>query len=133
MQAIPVIMATAKNQIEDKVTAYEGGADDYLAKPFDLKELDLRIKAVTKRNDDQHQIIRKDVLIDLDKKQAYKKNKAIALTHKEFVILETLISQHGAGISRTDLLDQVRGSDAIRDNDSKLDVYISGLRKKLGR
>jgi DNA-binding response OmpR family regulator len=128
---IPVIMATAKGQIEDKVQWFEYGADDYLTKPFDLKELDLRIKAVTKRNESSDMMHRKDITIDLEKKEIYRKDKLVHLTNKEFLIVALLLTNHGQTISRTNLLEEVRGSDAAWENDSKLDVYISTIRRKL--
>lgn len=130
---IPVILETAKGQIEDKVQWYEHGADDYLTKPFDLKELELRIKAVTKRNDTGELMYRKDITIDLEKKEIFRKDKLVHLTNKEFLIVALLLTNHGKTISRTDLLEEVRGTDAAWENDSKLDVYISTIRRKLGK
>lgn len=130
---IPVIMATAKGQIEDKVQWFAYGADDYLTKPFDLQELDLRIKVVTKRNIWSDIIHRKDLTIDLEKKEIYRKNVRVHLTNKEFLIVALLLTNHWQTISRTDLLEEVRGSDAAWENDNKLDVYISTIRKKLGK
>jgi DNA-binding response OmpR family regulator len=98
-----------------------------------LKELDLRIKAVTKRNDPSEMMYRKDITIDLEKKEIYRKDKLVHLTNKEFLIVALLLTNHGQTISRTNLLEEVRGSDATWENDSKLDVYISTIRKKLGK
>lgn len=130
---IPVILETAKGQIEDKVQWYEYGADDYLTKPFDLKELVLRIKAVTKRSDTGELMYRKDITIDLEKKEIFRKDKRVHLTNKEFLIIALLLTNHGQTISRTDLLEEVRGADAAWEDDSKLDVYISTIRRKLGK
>lgn len=130
---IPVIMATAKGQLDDKIQWFEYWADDYLTKPFDLRELELRIRAVTKRNDPSEMMYRKDITIDLEKKEIYRKNKLVHLTNKEFLIVALLLTNHGRTISRTELLEEVRWSDAAWGNDSKLDVYISMIRKKLGK
>lgn len=130
---IPIIMETAKGQIEDKVEWFTCGADDYLTKPFDLKELELRIKSITKRNEPGDIMYRQDVTIDLDKKQIFKKDKLVHVTNKEFVIIGLLLLNHGNVISRSDLLEEVRWEDGIRGKDNKLDVYISTIRKKLGK
>ena len=130
---IPVIMETARGQLEDKVQGFEGGADDYLAKPFDLKELDLRIKAITKRNVASDMMYRKDITIDLESNQVFKNNKLVALTNKEFLIVALLVTNHGNIISRTTLLEEIRGEDGVWGDDNKLDVYISTIRRKLGK
>ena len=126
-------METAKGQIEDKVEWFTCGADDYLTKPFDLKELEMRIKSITKRNEPGDIMYRQDVTIDLDKKQIFKKDKLVHVTNKEFVIIGLLLLNHGNVISRSDLLEEVRWEDGIRGKDNKLDVYISTIRKKLGK
>lgn len=130
---IPVIIATAKSQLEDKVQWFAHGADDYLTKPFDLKELELRIQAVTKRNSLHEMMYRKDITIDLEKKEIYRKDKLVWLTNKEFLIIALLLTNHGKIISRTDFMEEVRWGKSIRENDNKLDVYISTIRKKLGK
>lgn len=130
---IPVIMETAKSQIEDKTKGFDCGADDYLTKPFDLKELDLRIKAVTRRAPISDLMHRKTISVDLEKNQVFKSGKLVHLTNKEFIIVSLLMTNHGNTISRTALLDEVRGDDSVWENDAKLDVYISTIRKKLGK
>ena len=72
---IPIIMETAKSQIENKVEGFTSGADDYLTKPFDLQELELRIKSITKRNEPGDVMYWKDVTIDLEKKQIFRNDK----------------------------------------------------------
>lgn len=130
---IPIIMETAKSQIDDKVEWFTCWADDYLTKPFDLKELDLRIKAVTKRTDPGDVMYRQDITIDLDKKQIFRKDMLVHITAKEFVIIGLLLLNKGNVISRSDLLEEVRWEDGVRGKDNKLDVYISTIRKKLGK
>ena len=105
---VPVILETAKSQIEDKTQGFEYGADDYLTKPFDLKELDLRIKAVSKRSNLSDLMYRKNITVDLERNQIFKNGKLIHLTNKEFIIVSLLITNHGNTISRTTLLDEVR-------------------------
>ncbi len=130
---IPVIMETAKGQIEDKIQWFDCGADDYLTKPFDLKELELRIKAVTKRSDVGDLVYRKNISIDLEKNQAFKDGTLVSLTNKEFLIVALLISNNGKTISRTELLEEIWGDEGMRGNDNKLDVHISTIRKKLDK
>lgn len=134
---IPVIMMTAKSQIEDKTQAYWYGADDYITKPFDLKELELRISAVTKRSSDQEtkdQRIRiHNLIIDREQHSVFCDNKKIALSHTEFLIVNYLAENKWRVVSRTDLLDEIRWEESIWGWDNKLDVYIYALRKKLGK
>lgn len=132
---IPVILATARGQLEDKVQWFSSGADDYIVKPFDLQELELRIRAITQRNKlDSDIITRKNISIDTASKTVYKNNKKVQITPKAFLIIATLASSQWQAVSRTTLLEQVRGDEAIRSaDDSKLDVYISTIRKKLGK
>ncbi len=130
---IPIIMETAKSQLEDKVEWFTCGADDYLTKPFDLKELELRIRSITKRNEPGDIMYRQDVTIDLDKKQIFKKDKLVHVTSKEFVIIGVLLLNHGNAISRSDLMEEVRWEDGVWSKENKLDVYISTIRKKLGK
>lgn len=130
---IPVILATAKWQLDDKVQWYDAGADDYIVKPFDLQELELRIRAITKRNIlDSDMICWKDVSIDTVNKEVYKNDMKVSLTQKEFLIIATLASNQWHVVSRAHLMDEVWGDDAMWDGqDNKLDVYISMIRKKL--
>ncbi len=130
---IPIIMETAKSQIENKVEGFTSGADDYLTKPFDLQELELRIKSITKRNEPGDVMYWKDVTIDLEKKQIFRNDKLVHVTNKEFVIIGLLLLNNGNVISRSDLMEEVRGEDGVRGKDNKLDVYISTIRRKLGK
>ena len=126
-------METAKSQIENKVEGFTSGADDYLTKPFDLQELELRIKSITKRNDPGDIMYWKDITIDLEKKQIFRNDKLVHVTNKEFVIIGLLLLNKGNVISRSDLMEEVRGEDGVRGKDNKLDVYISTIRRKLGK
>ncbi len=129
----PIIMATAKSQLDDKLEWFACGADDYLVKPFDLKELDARIQAITKRNGPKNIIEHKSIRLDKDQKKISRKNKEIKTTLKEFQILEYLLERKGRSISRTEIIEEIRWHDQIFEEDSKLDVYISNLRKKFGK
>ena len=131
---IPIIMTTAKWQLEDKLEWFELGADDYLVKPFDLAELEARIKALTRRRQNDIKPIKKwDISIDIQNRKIMKWNKEIKLTVKEYNILEYLIKNIGLPISRTDIIEEVWWGENMRENDGKLDVYISTLRRKLDK
>lgn len=129
----PVIMTTAKWQIEDKQQAFDLWADDYLVKPFALEELVMRIKALLKRTDVSDIYRFWSIEIDLENKKVTDGNKQIHLTIKEFLILACLLEQQGHAVSRSDVLDFVWWGDALYEHDAKLDVYIANLRKKLGK
>lgn len=130
---VAIIMTTAKGQLDDKIEWFSCGADDYLVKPFDLKELDIRIQAVTKRNGTKNSIEYKNIRLDKDQKKIIKGSKEIKLTLKEFQIIEYLLERTGRSISRTEIIEEIRGNDQIFEENAKLDVYISNLRKKLGK
>jgi DNA-binding response OmpR family regulator len=129
----PVIMTTAKGQIEDKQHAYELWADDYLVKPFALEELVMRCKALFKRTQVADIYHLWDIEIDLENKTVTRAGQPIHLTLKEFLILAHLIENNGHAVTRTDLIEYVWWGDAVYEHDGKLDVYIANLRKKLGR
>lgn len=129
----PIIIITAKSQLEDKLELFDTGADDYLVKPFDLEELLARVKALLRRWIKWSFFDYKWLSVDLQKKEVQKNGKSIHLTLKEFQILELLIKNKGIALSRTDLITELWGEDAIWEADNKLDVYISNLRKKLDK
>jgi len=128
---VPIIMTTAKWELEDKLGWFDCGADDYIVKPFDLKELEARINAISKRMSKKDFIEYSDIRLDKDQKKIFKKNKEVKTTIKEFLILELFLDNIGKSISRTSIIEEIRGNENIFEEDSKLDVYISNLRKKL--
>ena len=131
---IPVIMTTAKWQLEDKLEWFNVWADDYLVKPFDLEELEARIKVLTKRKQWDSKPIKKwNISIDLQNRKILKWNKEVKLTVKEYNILECLVKNIWIPLSRTDIIQEVWWWDSLFDDDGKLDVYISTLRRKLGK
>jgi DNA-binding response OmpR family regulator len=89
---IPVIALTSNSTLDDKVEMFELGVDDYLTKPFELKELELRIRSLTKRKDLKIEdiIVINDLEINLAKHKVYKENKEIELSNKEYLIIEFL-------------------------------------------
>ena len=129
---IPVIMTTAKWQLEDKLEWFNVWADDYLVKPFDLEELEARIKVLTKRKQWENKAIKKwNITIDIQNRKVLKWTKEVKLTVKEYNILECLAKNIWIPLSRTDIIQEVWWWDSLFDDDWKLDVYISTIRSKL--
>lgn len=130
----PVIMSTAKSQIEDKLEGFDAGADDYMTKPYDLRELEARIIALTKRIDNI--VATKKIgnlTINSESMQIRKEHEEIHCTTTEWIIIKLLSEEPRRVISRSDMIDYVRGGESSRWFENKLDVLISGLRKKLWR
>lgn len=132
---IPIIMLTAKSEEIDKIVGLEIGADDYITKPFSIRELMARIKAVLRRskanNRDEIDLIKLgEVTIDIEKHEVVKKGNKIELTLKEFELLRILAENRGKVLSRNFLLDKVWGYDYFGETRT-LDVHIRHLRKKI--
>ncbi len=133
---IPIIMLTAKTSETDKVYGLEIGADDYITKPFSIKELTARVKAVLRRSGEKNKefnekiIILGDVKIDLEKYEVTKDGIPIELTLKEFELLRILLENSGKVLSRNTLLDMVWGYDYYGETRT-VDVHIRNLRKKI--
>ncbi len=132
---IPIIMLTAKGEETDKVLGLEIGADDYITKPFSIRELMARIKSVlrrSKKNREQKKniIIIDDITIDVEKHEVTKNNEKIELTLKEFELLRILSNNRGKVLSRDFLLDKVWGYDYYGETRT-VDVHIRHLRKKI--
>jgi DNA-binding response OmpR family regulator len=130
----PIIMLTSKNTEMDKVMGLELGADDYVTKPFSVRELIARINAVLRR---QSAIVAKleectfdDVYVDFKKQEARKGKKKIEMTAKEFELLRYFVEREGEVITRARLLDDVWGYEATPTTRT-VDNYILGLRKKI--
>lgn len=130
----PILMLTAKSDLEDKVYGLEIGADDYLTKPFEFEELVARIKALARRGkkdlESERQKITKSVEIDFSKRIVLKNNQEVKLSPKEFGVLETLLKYRGKALSRNEIFNEVNDfADTPWSN--SIDVYIKNLRKKL--
>ena len=132
----PVIMITAKGEVFDKVLGLELGADDYMVKPFDLKELSARIKAVLRRyqnyaapNDDE--VIKfENIEISLQKYELKLRGKSVDIPPKELELLYFLASNYNHVFTRDQLLDKVWGFDYLGDSRT-VDVHVKRLREKL--
>lgn len=130
---IPILMLTAKVNESDKIQGLDIGADDYMTKPFSVKELMARIRAVLRRYDTKNKknmIQINDLKIYLDSYQVQKNDKNIDLTNKEFELLKLLVENRGNVLTRNLLLDQIWGYDYFGDTRT-VDVHIRYLRKKL--
>ncbi len=133
---IPILMLTAFGEIEDKVTAFNNGADDYLLKPFHFDELFLRIKALLRRkivpqNDDETIII-DDLLINLSEMKIFRNNGEINLTPKEFKLLTILAKANGRILSKSQIAAELWDYH-IETNQNTIEVYINFLRKKIDK
>ncbi len=134
---IPIIILTARGEETDRVLGLELGADDYIAKPFGMRELIARVKAVLKRSGAQpetpsHRIKLAGLEIDPDKHEVTVHGKTIELTAKEFALLSFLVNQREKVFSRERLLDKVWGIDQQIETRT-VDVHIRRLREKLGK
>ena len=130
---IPIIMLTAKSDEMDRVVGLEIGADDYITKPFGIRELLARIRVCLRRQPQQAEISRYrfgHVLVDFQKYTATVRNKEVSLTQKEFHLLRYLIRNRDTVLSRDRLLDEVWGYDSYPTTRT-VDTHILKLRKKL--
>jgi DNA-binding response OmpR family regulator len=132
---IPVIMLTAKSEEMDKVLGLEMGADDYITKPFSVREFLARVKAVIRRSGSQDELeiiqIGENFSIDIQKYEVYINDEKINLTTKEFKILQLLTSKFGWVFTREQILDYLDISNkGVLDR--TVDVHIKNLREKLG-
>jgi len=134
---IPIVILTAKDDEVDKVVGFELGADDYVTKPFSVRELILRIKAILKRGSSQKnetiEIERQfgDLVIDIDSHEVFVNKEQISLTALEFRLLSQLIDRRGRVQSRDQLLSDVWGYSA-EVTTRTVDTHIKRLREKLG-
>jgi DNA-binding response OmpR family regulator len=133
-QTVPILMLTAKGQIDDRVTGLDAGADDYLSKPFSTDELLARVRAILRRTQRQQKVpatvLIGDTQIDLLRQQASRNNQAIHLTAKEFAIIRLLAEANGEPVSRERFLDVVWGHTAFPTTRT-VDNHIATLRGKI--
>jgi two-component system, OmpR family, response regulator QseB len=134
---LPIIILSARDDIQDKVAGFEGGADDYLTKPFRFEELLVRIRARLRSNSsasvvqEELELQSGDIVLDLRTRKAKVGEKWIELPSREFILAETLFRHPGQVMSREQLLDRVWGYD-YDPGSNIVDVYVGYLRKKLG-
>ncbi|MDD2611360.1 MAG: response regulator transcription factor [Bacteroidales bacterium] len=134
---LPIIFITAKDTENDVLTGFNIGADDYISKPFSIREVTLRVKAILRRtlasetSDEGEVLILDELKIDINRKKAFLKEKALDLTKKEFEMLFLFVAHPGRVYSREDILQNV-WSDDVYVLDRTIDVNITRLRKKLG-
>ena len=138
----PIIMITARESIEYRLEGFESGAVDYLVKPFDLRELHARVQIHIQNSNSIVAGTQKsvweniefwDVVIDLKKHEFTRAGENIHLTQKEFLIIEKLIWEQDRVVTRSDIIEHLWWESSLFEGDNKLDVYISNIRKKLGK
>ncbi|MUG96382.1 response regulator [Scytonema sp. UIC 10036] len=135
-EQLPIIILTARDDINDKVAGLEGGADDYMTKPFRFEELLARVRVrlrnrQTPQNTEEAVLQVGDVILDLRTRKAQVGDRIIELPNREFILAETFFRHPGQVLSREQLLDRVWGYD-YDPGSNIVDVYVGYLRKKLG-
>lgn len=131
----PVLMLTSLDSIEDKLTGFEYGADDYLSKPFSFQELNARIKALNRRNKDAivtPNLKALDLELDSITKKVRRNDMEINLTATEFKILELLLSNKGKVFDRIVIAEKIWGF-SFNSGTNVIDVHINSLRKKIDK
>jgi DNA-binding response OmpR family regulator len=132
--SLPILMLTARDEVRDKVSALDGGADDYLTKPFDLDELLARMRALTRRAEQPQasRIEMGDLKMDLRSHRVWRGEKSVDLSSREFALLEYLVRHSEQVLSRQQMLSAVWDY-AFDPGSNVVDVYVSYLRNKLDR
>ena len=133
---IPIIMLTARGDEVDKILGLELGADDYITKPFSVRELAARVKSLLRRvapqQESEPQTLRSgDIMIDITNYEAFKGGEKLSLTLKEFELLKVLVLSRGKVLTRDFLLDRIWGYEYYGETRT-VDVHIRHLRQKLG-
>ena len=130
----PVLMLTARDAVEDRVAGLDGGADDYLVKPFSFEELLARLRALARRGSAVRPAVLEagDLRLDPASRRASRGEVEIALSQKEYALLETLMRRPGVALSRLQLLEHA-WDDTYENRSNVIDVYIRYLREKIDR
>ena len=132
-KSTPVLMLTARDTLDEKLTGLESGADDYLTKPFDMRELVLRLRALNRRRAVHRPPVLKvaDLQLDPFRREVYRAGRYVPLTRKQFAVLEVLMSAGGGVVSSEELLE--RAWDENTDPfTNAVRITVSALRKRLG-
>ncbi len=139
---IPVVMLTARGEEVDRIVGLEMGADDYLAKPFNPRELAARIRAVLRRSESGSavsprkapvpKLVVGDVQLDPGTRTVHCGDRVVSLTTVEFNVLEVLLQEAGRAVSREELTERALGR-SLTPYDRSVDVHVSNIRRKLGR
>ena len=130
----PVLMLTARDAVEDRVAGLDGGADDYLVKPFSFDELLARLRALARRGAGERPVVLEagDLRLDPAARRVTRGDVEIPLSPKEFALLETLMRRPGLPLSRLQLLEHA-WDDTYENRSNVVDVYIGYLRRKIDR
>lgn len=131
---VPILMLTALDELEDRVAGLDQGADDYLAKPFRVKELQARARALLRRSQalEKRELAVGTLRVNVDRREVWQSGNLVELTSREFDLLAFLMAHPGRVYSKSQLLESVWGWDE-RDNPNVVEVYVSALRQKLGQ
>jgi two-component system, OmpR family, response regulator VanR len=130
---MPILMLTAADRLDDKATGFELGADDYLTKPFALRELVLRLRALDRRRAHSRPPVREiaGLRVDPFRREVYRDGRYVALTRKQFAVLEVLVAAEGGVVSAEELLERAWDENADPFTNA-VRITVSGLRKRLG-
>lgn len=135
-QKVPILMLTALGTTEDKLVGFEAGADDYLVKPFEFRELLARVRSLLKRNREaetnQRKLVFMDLEMNLDTYEVIRGGKKIEMTQKEFALLEYLLKNKNRVLTRVDIAEKVWGI-SFDTGTNVIDVYVNFLRKKIDK
>jgi len=130
---VPILLLTAKDEIEDKVKGLDSGADDYLTKPFAISELLARIRSLLRRRSDAKSASLEvgDLVVNTDKCEVFQHGKDIHLTPKEYAILEFLLYNKNRVVSRLSIAEHVWGDTMDMSMTNFVEVHVKNLRKKI--
>src|SRR3954468_23469423 len=130
---MPILMLTAADRLDDKATGFEVGADDYLTKPFEFRELVLRLRALDRRRAHNRPPVREiaGLRVDPFRREVYRDGRHVALTRKQFAVLEVLVAAEGGVVSPEELLARAWDENADPFTNA-VRITVSGLRKRLG-
>jgi heavy metal response regulator len=130
--AVPIMMLTARDAVEDRIEGLDTGADDYLVKPFDFHELLARVRALLRRRDALRPEVADiaDLTIDMKARKVWRDNTIIELTAKEYALLEYLVQRAGEVVTRSDIAEHV-WDETFDPFSNLIEVYIQRLRRKV--